>query len=790
MGQFVSSSEVVQEVTGGERQFFTEHNGSFVPVIASKAVYRVVLGSKVDGAVCDLRNASSRFQVELQREKAAESYVFSLDRPCLAGFYRLKCLDIDTEVYVEGQKPPKELKFPAMDSWLPDGYDYRKLIKSLEENIGSLHKNPSWKSFLENLIKLNDHLMSMGSICSSLQGFQISLPNNQNHPLQSIFNIDFQLWLQSFKSTNVDQLSQSLSKKVILPLQEFVEFEKQNQKTLPKKQKSFSEAMKSMYSSQSTSPLTAKLNYELARLEYQDFLYQSYIIGPHLLKLYNSVSSFLNCPINEKISRTNDLYAKHNNQLRTSIKRSKSLEDLIRTYSSVRVPHKENYLLVRTSSNDHENTMTNVSTGGSNSSSGSHWHKRWAILDGPFLTIFQSSKKVPFQLIELSFACIKQTNKTVLEIITSGSTSQMSLLMSVNSSSSSSDHESAAGRMRIHLQFKDESEAKSWLDAFQQSNTDTKQSLNMNATAGSSAKRNIKSQDTLIDLVMRQHESNSLCCDCGNSETVEWISISLLCVLCIKCSGVHRSMGSHISKVRSLTLDNFTSPEILHLLQNNVSNANVNSIYESRLIKGSKIRSTSSDSERSQYIIDKYQRRKMVEEGDQNGKTSLKSLIKAIHLNSIFFLQKTIAQSKLPLREVITEQTRADEIPTIFQYSLKHHEMVNGKPVFFITEFLLYNGLPVDKLPNNTVNWSSGVLDYWRSKIDIYGTNSTVSQSKSPASRDPQLSSLVIPEKAPNRRWTLNHMPSSPQIKSPTNLLNMHKSLKLTKRGAGKKEQP
>lgn len=772
---------MVSGVETSGRQLFTEHNGSFVPVIETNRVYEVSVSGPVEREVCELRSESQLVQVELRSGSSAGCHEFCVDRPCVTGFYRLRCLDIETLVYVEGQEPAKEWDLSISESWLPDGQGFRRLIGSLEENVGVVQKGVNWKLFLENLTRLNDLLVSVGSVCGSLQSFQISLSNSQNHPLQRLFNEQFQTWIKSLKTDTLGRAQQSLNRDLIAPLQEFVESEKQNQKTFAKKQKNFSEAVKLMYSLQSTSPLTAKINYDLARLDYQDYLLQSYIIGSPLQRLYESVSRLFNCPTSETITRIDERYRKRVKQTKLAIKRAKCLEDLFRTYTSIGVPHKENYLLVRNGTNDHESFTNNASSSNGSSVGGSHWLKRWVELDGPLLLIFGSSKKMPFQLIDLSFACIKYTNKTIIEIITSGSASQTSLLMSVNSSSSS-DYDGASALTRVYLQLKDEPEAKSWLAALQQSNMDTKQSVDSSS--------NVKSHDSLIDLVKRQHESNLRCCDCGSSETVEWISISLLCILCIQCSGVHRSMGSHISKVRSLTLDNFTSPEILHLLQNNVSNANVNSIYESKGTIVRKIHPNSPDNERSQYIIDKYQAKKMVDDGGQDGRTSLRSLIKAIHLNSVYFLQKAIAQSKLSVRDVVKEQARDQEIPTIFQYSLKHHEMVNEKPVFFITEFLLYNGLPVDKVPDDTATWSPYVINYWKSKVEIYGTNVIVSSHpKSTVNRETQLSSLVIPqEKSSNRRWTLNHMPSSPQIKSPTNLLGMHKSLKLSKKGTGKKE--
>lgn len=49
-------------------------------------------------------------------------------------------------------------------------------------------------------------------------------------------------------------------------------------------------------------------------------------------------------------------------------------------------------------------------------------------------------------------------------------------------------------------------------------------------------------------------ESEYTCADCLSANP-EWCSINLAVLICTNCSGIHRSLGSHVSKVRSLLLD-------------------------------------------------------------------------------------------------------------------------------------------------------------------------------------------------------------------------------------------
>ena len=57
---------------------------------------------------------------------------------------------------------------------------------------------------------------------------------------------------------------------------------------------------------------------------------------------------------------------------------------------------------------------------------------------------------------------------------------------------------------------------------------------------------------------------NSNCCDC-NAEKPKWASLNNGVFLCLKCAGIHRSLGSEITLIRSLQIDSWTDNQILYL---------------------------------------------------------------------------------------------------------------------------------------------------------------------------------------------------------------------------------
>jgi hypothetical protein len=98
---------------------------------------------------------------------------------------------------------------------------------------------------------------------------------------------------------------------------------------------------------------------------------------------------------------------------------------------------------------------------------------------------------------------------------------------------------------------------------------------------------------------------NVTCADCDQTPA-EWVSINLGVFLCIECSGIHRSLGSHVSKVRSLTLDSWEMP-LLTLLRDHLGNEVVNSFWEHTIPNGwTRPNPTSSRDTKSKWIKEKY----------------------------------------------------------------------------------------------------------------------------------------------------------------------------------------
>lgn len=114
----------------------------------------------------------------------------------------------------------------------------------------------------------------------------------------------------------------------------------------------------------------------------------------------------------------------------------------------------------------------------------------------------------------------------------------------------------------------------------------------------SSSKRRLK------DLLLQS--DNRVCADCGAPDP-KWASANIGVFICLKCCGVHRSLGTHISKVLSVTLDEWSDDDVDGMVEVG-GNASANSIYEAYIPEGvSKPSPDACHEHRTSFIRSKYE---------------------------------------------------------------------------------------------------------------------------------------------------------------------------------------
>ncbi|CUA71383.1 putative protein C824,09c [Schizosaccharomyces pombe 972h-] [Rhizoctonia solani] len=111
---------------------------------------------------------------------------------------------------------------------------------------------------------------------------------------------------------------------------------------------------------------------------------------------------------------------------------------------------------------------------------------------------------------------------------------------------------------------------------------------------------------TLRELVKRPE--NKFCADCKKNDA-RWASWNIGVFVCIRCSGIHRSMGTHISKVKSVDLDVWT-PEQMASIQK-WGNQRANLYWEAHLKPGHQ----PPDHKMESFIRSKYESRRWAMEG-------------------------------------------------------------------------------------------------------------------------------------------------------------------------------
>ncbi|PTB40876.1 uncharacterized protein TrAFT101_006029 [Trichoderma asperellum] len=93
---------------------------------------------------------------------------------------------------------------------------------------------------------------------------------------------------------------------------------------------------------------------------------------------------------------------------------------------------------------------------------------------------------------------------------------------------------------------------------------------------GALSKRQQARNEAILQELVHSVPGNDQCADC-HARNPSWASWSLGIFLCMRCATIHRKLGTHISKVKSLSMDSWTNEQVDNMRK--VGNVASNKIY-------------------------------------------------------------------------------------------------------------------------------------------------------------------------------------------------------------------
>ena len=504
--------------------------------------------------------------------------------------------------------------------------------------------------------------------------------------------------------------------------------------------------------------LTKMKNFTIVQMEYFNYLYDT--VTPMLLSLVKP---------NSQLSKD---YWK-NRPLRdraiVSISKCKTMDEfsiLMKNFSKI-TPTKNTLLLIHPNSSYKVDSYDSpIKTGllfvfGGQGKSG--WHKQWIVFCNGKLFEYMDWRKgaalrnapIDISLCNIKLLDSNDTSKNVdigsrkncFRVINSKGTEHVFQAFTTADANDWINSLTEKGQMLafkkdIHNQRSPNDENKDYNRIAQLSNSTT-------STLNSPRVRRVSSVSlSLLNIVRMADQSNTVCADCGSTEKVEWISLNLLVVFCINCSSAHRSLGTSVSKVRSLTLDSFADEN--RVLVYNINNARCNGVYEASMPSNIKAKPDSEYETRLEFITRKYVKREFITL--ETKKNASRTLIQGMRDDDVSKVLEGIAgganvNTKFPYspkadsRASITSLSKLDPNNTIeisfLEYALLHPSILDGEEVFDIAELLTLNGCDAGTQVRSGSLVDEKARKWWQDRIDKMNCATSSTPSKQMSSTPP-----------------------------------------------------